>query len=280
MTTPFPLRELLFAPTTSLEVKREIPGVLVRLGTPEAQRALMESLLHHDPTLRRRVIASLVRVRRRHPELHLEAEVLETVLGAEITGHYRSHQVLDRLGRELHGDDSALTALRHSLEEERDRIFGLLALLGGGDDLHRAHRGLRAEDARTRANALELLDNILKPSLRRLVVPLVDPQVSVAERAQLAVRLLGMPLESREEAVAVLAACGDAWLRSCAARIIASLDLRGFEPDLARWTEDEDPLLREAARAARRHILEGASARDAGAEAESLSEGAGRLGVG
>jgi hypothetical protein len=240
----------------------------------------MESLLHHDPTLRRRVIASLVRVRRRHPELHLEAELLETVLAAEITGHYRSHQVLDRLERELQGDDSALAALRHSLEEERDRIFGLLALLGGGDDLHRAHRGLRSEEARTRANALELLDNILKPALRRLVVPLVDPQVSVAERAELSVRLLGMPLESREEAVAVLAACGDAWLRSCAARIIASLDLHGFETDLARWTEDEDPLLREAARSARRQLHEGAPARDAGAEAESLSEGAGRLGVG
>lgn len=273
-----PLRDLLFDAATSLEVKREIPAVLVRLGTPEAQRALMESLLHHDPTLRRRVIASLMRLRRRQPQLHLEPELLETVLAAEITGHYRSHQVLERLGHELHGDDSALAALRHSLEEERDRIFGLLALLGGGDDLQSAHRGLRSDDVRTRANALELLDNVLKPALRRLVVPLVDPHVSVAERAELAVRLLGTPLQSREEAVAVLAACGDAWLRSCAARIIASLDLRGFGPDLARWTEDVDPLLREAARAARRQIQEGA-ARDAG-EAEALSEGAGRLGVG
>ena len=272
-----PLRDLLFDPAASLDVKREIPAVLVRLGTPEAQRALMESLLHHDPTLRRRVIASLNRVRRRQPQVHLEVELLETVLAAEITGHYRSHQVLERLGRELGADDSALAALRHSLEEERERIFGLLSLLGGGDDLQSAHRGLRSDDARTRANALELLDNVLKPSLRRLVVPLVDPHVTVAERAQLAVRLLGTPLGSREEAVAVLAACGDAWLRSCAARIIATLDLRAFEPDLARWTEDEDPLLREAARAARRQLQEGAAARGGG-EAEALSEGAGRAG--
>lgn len=229
--------------------------------------------------MRRRVIVSLNRLRRRQPQTRLEPELLETVLAAEITGHYRSHQVLERLGRELRADDSALAALRHSLEEERERIFGLLALLGGGEDLQTAHRGLRSDDARTRANALELLDNVLRPPLRRLVVPLVDPHVSVAERAELAVRLLGTPLSSREEAVAVLAACGDAWLRSCAARIIASLDLRAFEPDLARWTEDEDPLLREAARAARRQLQEGA-ADGAADEAEALSEGAGRLGLG
>jgi AAA family ATP:ADP antiporter len=274
-----PLRELLFHPTASLEVKREIPAVLLRLGTPEAQRTLLESLLHHDPTLRRRVITSLVGVRWPQPRLPAEAELLETVLAAEITGHYRSYQVLERLGREIQGDDSALAALRHSMEEERERIFGLLALMGGGDDLQDAHRGLRSDDPRTRANALELLDNVLKPTLRRLVVPLVDPHVSVGERAELAVRLLGAPIGSREEAVAVLAACGDAWLRSCAARIIASLDLRGFETDLARWSEDEDPLLREAARAARKKIQEGALARGAG-EAEAFSESADRLGLG
>jgi AAA family ATP:ADP antiporter len=274
-----PLRDLLFDPAASLEVKREIPAVLVRLGTPEAQRTLMESLLHHDPTLRHRVISSLNRLRRRHPQVHPEAELLETVLAAEITGHYRSYQVLARLDPVLPGDDSALSALRHSMAEERERIFGLLALLGGGDDLQDAHRGLRSDDPRTRANALELLDNVLKPPLRRLVVPLVDPQVSVEERAELALRLLGTPIASREEAVAVLAACGDAWLRSCAARIIASLDLRAFEPDLARWSEDRDPLLREAARAARRQIREGVMVRGGG-EAEAFSEGADRLGVG
>jgi hypothetical protein len=239
----------------------------------------MESLLHHDPTLRHRVIASLNRMRQRHSPVKLETELLETVLAAEITGHYRSYQVLERLGRELRGDDAALAALRHSMEEERERIFGLLALLGGGDDPESAHRGLRSDDARTRANALELLDNVLKAPLRRLVVPLVDPHVSVAERAALAVRLLGTPLASREEAVAILAACGDAWLRSCAARIIAILDLRAFEPELERWTEDEDPLLREAARGALRQFQEEALARSAG-EAEAFSEGAERMGVG
>ena len=64
------------------EVKREIPSVLVRIGSPPAQRALMESLLQGDPTLRRRIIASLNRLRRRQLEFPIDASLVETVLGA------------------------------------------------------------------------------------------------------------------------------------------------------------------------------------------------------
>ena len=249
-----PLRAQLFAPDVPLTVKREVPFVLMRLATPGAHRVLMESLLHHDPTLRGRIVASLNRVRRRHPQMPLEAELVETVLAAEITGHYRSHQVLDRLSGELHADDPALTGLRHSMEQEVERIFGLLALLAPGDDLPSAWRALRSSDAPARANALELLDNILKPPLRRLVVPLVDGHVSTAERALLAERLIGASVGSREEAVQTLSASGDAWLRSCAARIIGALGLTSLEGDLERWLKDPDPLLREAARAAKRQM--------------------------
>jgi AAA family ATP:ADP antiporter len=249
-----PLQESLHAEDTPLEVRREIPAVLVRIATPAAHRALMESLLQSDPVLRRRVVDSLNRLRRRHPELRVSPSLVETVLGAEITGHYRSHQVLARLSRELRDDEPALQGLRDAMNEELERIFGLLALLGPGDDLLSAHRALRSGDAASRANALELLENVLRPPLRRLLMPLVDGQVSVEERAALAARLIGASLDSREEAVAILAACDDAWLRSCAAQIIGALRLRSLETHLDRWRDDPDPLLRETARAARAQL--------------------------
>jgi AAA family ATP:ADP antiporter len=277
-----PLRERLFDPEAPLEARREIPAVLVRIGTPGAQRALMEGLLQGDPTLRRRIVASLNRLRHRQPQLPVETELVETVLAAEITGHYRSHQILHRLAPEEGREEPALGGLRHSMEEELERIFGLLALLGPGEDLLRAHRALRSEDKRARADALELLDNVLRPPLRRLVVPLVDGHVSVAERAALGERLVGAPLDTREEAVAVLAACGDAWLRSCAARIIGALGLRTFEPQLVAWLEDPDPLLREAARSARRQLRAEApgAVETVEAAAGAWTDSTDRLGVG
>ena len=274
-----PLRQHLFAAETPLEVKREIPSVLVQIATPASHRALMESLLQGDPTLRGRIIAFLGRLRRRHPQFPLETALVETVLAAEITGHYRSYQVLARLSRELKDDEPALLGLRQSMEEEVERIFGLLGLLAPGEDLVSAWQALRSPAGPAQANALELLENVLKPPMRRLVLPLVDGHVSVAERAALATRFVGASVDTREEAVATLAASDDAWLRSCAARIVGTLRLQGFEAELDRWLEDPDPLLREAARAARVQLRE-----NPGAEPEAASDGwgdtTGRLGVG
>jgi AAA family ATP:ADP antiporter len=273
-----PLRQHLFAADSPLGEKREIPGVLVRIATPGSHRVLMESLLQGDPTLRGRIIASLGRLRQRHPQLPLETDLVETVLAAEITGHYRSHQVLARLSPELKDDEPALLGLRQSMEEEVERIFGLLGLLAPGEDLVNAWHALRSPEARAHANALELLENVLKPPLRRLVVPLVDGHVSVAERAALAGRLIGASVSTREEAVATLAACGDAWLRSCAARIVGALGLRNFEGELEGWLEDPDPLLREAARAARLQLREDPAAEPEAAD--SWGDTTDRLGVG
>ena len=204
---------------------------------------------------------------------------METVLAAEITGHYRSYQVLARLSLELKGDEPAFFGLRQSMEEEVERIFGLLGLLAPGEDLVSAWQALHSPAGPAHANALELLENVLKPPLRRLVLPLVDGHVSVVERAALATRFVGASVETREEAVATLAASDDAWLRSCAARIVGTLRLRGFEAELDRWLEDPDPLLREAARAARLQFREEPSA-EPEARSDAWGDTTGRLGVG
>lgn len=275
------LRAQLVSPGLSLEVRREIPSVLVRIATPAAQRALLESLMHGDPALRLRVIDSLNRARKRRGE-PVPTEAVETVLAAEIIGHYRSYQILARLGRELSEEDAALRGLRQTLEEEVERIFGLLSLMMPGHDLQSAHLALRSDDGQARANALELLDNVLPPSLRRLVVPLLDGHVSVEERAALAGRLAGAPVETREEAVAILAASPDPWLRACAARLIGSLGLRSLEERLEPWTHDQDPLLRETARAAllQLHPPDEGPSPGISSETSGIWESSDRLGLG
>jgi HEAT repeat protein len=107
----------------------------------------------------------------------------------------------------------------------------------------------------------------------------VDGHVSVAERAALASRLVGTSVDTREEAVATLAACDDAWLRSCAARIVGALGLKAFAGDLDRWLEDPDPLLREAARSARLQLREEAASEPEGTS-DDWGDTTSRLGVG
>ena len=128
--------------------------VLVRIGTAEAEHVLIDSLLHADTTLRHRVVASLNKLRAVHPDVRIDPSTIELLLAAEIAGHYRSYQVLGPLQRQMKEDDPVLQAMRHSMEQELERIFRLMNLLYTQEGLHDAYVGLRAiepdRSARTR----------------------------------------------------------------------------------------------------------------------------------
>ena len=118
------------------------------------------------------------------------------------------------------------------MREELERIFRLLDLLHPRRDFRSAWAALRSGNAFIHGQALDLLDSALRPEMKRLLVPLVDPEVTEAQRVRLAHRLVGAPLETPEEAVAALAGTGDPWLRSCAAYAIGAQGLRSLEPQL------------------------------------------------
>ncbi len=104
-----------------------------------------------------------------------------------------------------------------------------MALLLPHAGLHDAYVGLRSSNPVVRGNAIEFLDNVLKPELRQLLVPLLDSSVPVAERIALANGLVGAPLETAEQAVTTLLASEDSWLRSCAVYAIGAMQLEGLE---------------------------------------------------
>jgi ATP:ADP antiporter, AAA family len=252
------LRDHLGDYSIPIESRREIPSVLVRVGTPAAANVLMENLLESDTTLRFRTISALNKLCRRHPEIEADIQTLETVLAAEILGHYRSYQILDKLGAAGSGQDSIARPLTESMKQELERIFRLLGLLYPHFDVHSAYVCLQSTSASVHDNALEFLDSVLKAQLREMLVPLLDGKITVSERARLANRLVRAKIESQEHAVAALVTSDDPWLRSCGAHAIGSFGLVSLECELNRCLNDADPLLRETARAAKARLEQGA----------------------
>jgi hypothetical protein len=210
----------------------------------------MENILESDTTLRFRTISALNKLQRLHPEIETDTQMLETVVAAEILGHYRSYQILDKLGP-AEGEDPVARALTESMQQELERVFRLLGLLHPHLDLHSALLGLQSKSVAVHDNALEFLDNVLKPQLREMLVPLLDSKVTVRERAHLAQRLVRTKIENQEEAIAALIASDDPWLRSCGAHAVGVFGLRSLEGQLNRLLNDSDPLLRETARASK-----------------------------
>jgi ATP:ADP antiporter, AAA family len=245
------LRDHLADTSVLLETRREIPAVLSAIGTSEAARALRDALLEPDTQLRYRSIQALNKIYKARPDIDRDPQMIEAVLAAEILGHYRSYQILGTLRESLPEDDAVLRAPRVSMEQEVERIFRLLGLLYPRYDLHSAYFGLRSSDPVVHDNALEFLDNILRPQLRSVLVPLLDSRVNVSERVRLANRLVGAKVETRQQAVAALLSSEEPWLKSCGAYAVGMLGLRQLEPELDRCLEHADPLLRESARQAK-----------------------------
>jgi HEAT repeat protein len=247
------LRDLMLDEKGPIEARRETPSVLAKIGSVSAQEVLFESLLHGDALLRHRVVTALNQLRSLHPQLRFDPEAVEMLLLAEIMGHYRSYQVLGALG-DMSEEQPVVVGLRRSMAKEVERIFRLLGLLASQEDLYSAYVGLQSGDMVVRSNALEFLEQVLRPQLRSLVVPLVDGQVTQKERIDLANRLVGAPVESVEQALGALLGSEDSWLKACAAYAVGNLQMEALHSELDRWADHADPLVRETVRAAQRRL--------------------------
>jgi len=222
-----------------IDLRRRIPEILLRIGTPQAARALAESVLQADSVLRFRIIAALNKLQELHKHPQLDRGLIETVMLAEIMGHYRSYQIFGILGKHTDG------LLRHSMEREVERIFRLMKLMFPSIDLENAYRGIQSRDQVAHANALEFLENTLSPSLRTSLLPLIDSEVSVGERIRKADSFLNTRVLNNEQAIASLIHSEDPWLKSCAAYVVGRLAIQSFDKDLERLSEDPDTLLQK-----------------------------------
>ena len=245
------IREVLGDPETPVPIRRELPAALQAIGTESAQLVLTENLLDGDTVVRTRVVTAMNKLVQHHPGRWLNRQTVETALAAEITGHYRSYQMLATMGGSLASAEPVVEALRESLAGESERIFRLLKVLYQEHDLHSAFVGIQSDDPDVHDNSLEFLDNILAPHVRALVVPLFDRAITAEERARAADRIVGVAVGTRDEAIAVMTQSSDPWLQSCAAYAIGELRLAHFAEVVDRWATDADPLLRATALAAR-----------------------------
>jgi hypothetical protein len=236
-------------PATPAAVKRELPNVLVRIGSAEAEVVLIDSLLQPDAAVRHSIVVALNTLQAAG-RARIDAEFVELVLAAEIAGHYHAYRRLGQLRAQGLHDDPAVAALGQAMDQQLERIFRLMKLLLPHTAMHDAYVGVRSGIPAIRANALELLENVLKPELRQLVLPLVDSHVTLEERAALANRLVRGPLDTTEHAAATLLESDNGWLRARAIQAVGALRLHALAPAIARMEPSADTPTRSAIRLA------------------------------
>lgn len=167
------LRRMLQETSVPEAIRHAIPHALLRIGSREAGRALVECVFEPDPMLRLEILRALNTFQERYSDGIVANGSLTTALAAEIVGLYCWSESSTAFRQGVSG--------RQEYADSVERIFRLLKLLSPTLDLVSAFTALQSDDTRLKANALEYLENILKPSHRRLFVPLLELDVNPAD---------------------------------------------------------------------------------------------------
>jgi ATP:ADP antiporter, AAA family len=247
------LAQTLADPTIEPDLRRHIPQVLQRLGNPQAAAILAGCLKESDRGVRGAIFAALTRLRDAGVPFEIEKARLHEALMLEFGYYYEVYLWRADLVSPEAGEPTLLDeALTTRLNERLERIFFLLELLYSVPTIDAVRAALKARDKSRRANAIELLDNIVEREIKSLLLPLIEaPPEQVFDIARQRFNVSRLPLPER---LGQLAGYSDSWLRSCAIFQIGQLALTPLtEPVLAALNSDDD-LVRETALVASKRI--------------------------
>ena len=246
----------------SAEIRRGVARVLGKLGSSEAVDTITGHLDEPDEVLRTTLYRALAKAVKARRFMEINRVAVIQALQRELVRAYRALAFSQALGlgtgpnayTPRTGRKSAEALLASALIEKvaqtEYRIFLLLAVLYPEAEMERIYSGIQdaesADAARRRANAVELLDNLLERSLKRALLPLLDDSPR-AEKLRAAADAVPLPTETGENVVLALCKDETAWVRACAIHYAAQTDRAEAVQDILEATGDSSPVVREIA---------------------------------
>lgn len=189
-----PLERIASEPDLRPEVLAQLPELTVRMDTQRAVDFLFGLLQHREVGVRLDALRALRTLRENFPHLTVPPRRVLALLMEE-ADLYRDTLALSYTARGRGGiqeaDDATRTRedlarlLEHRLNGTLECIFRLLGLRYPPGEILPVFEGIRDGDPDMRLNAVDLLDNLLEPNLRRKLLPLVETALAdtVSEEA-------------------------------------------------------------------------------------------------
>lgn len=169
--------------TVPPQVRRHIPRTISRFAPEKAALVLQKHLLEEsDGLVRFKILRALGRISAEYPDVSLDQTLLREATQRTIDAviellHWRINLVRgaqEEPRRETPGYALIVMFLQDKERHAVERIFRLMGLIFRDEDLRSIHRGLGNADPNIRAGSRELLENLIDPPLRDLVLALVD----------------------------------------------------------------------------------------------------------
>jgi hypothetical protein len=187
------LRDALDDRSRALSLRLQLPRVLRQVGTQAAFDALLFSNPTDEAALHYRIGLALMQLHQESDGLTVDAVRVGEALGRRRLTRDALRVPLSDVVAALGPTPLLCRVLKNRWEQSLELSFWLLGLLHDGRVLRRAHAQLTGTDARRRAWAVELLENVLPPQHLAQVRDGIDPAWAEGEPHRMAeqVRRLG-----------------------------------------------------------------------------------------
>ena len=170
------LKYFLDDPDEDAWVRRHLPATLARIPCQRSMDILIDTLSTKDSFLRFKTLAAVEKLRREHPSLDFKKDPIESLALTEVRNYF------NRLGLHYNlfvraampKDSLVAVALNEKLTRSVDRLYRLLGLLYPWKDIAASRAAIEHGNARSRAGALEYLDNVMSGQLRHRLVPILE----------------------------------------------------------------------------------------------------------
>lgn len=229
-------------------IRRQIPRILASIGDKPSLEVLIDNLASDDEDLRWRIAREAARLKDRLPDAIISPVRVKPQVQAEIREYYQTLAALADIGGIDYplGVDLLVDTMHERLARSQDRLFRLLAILYPLRTIDVVHRNLESPVKVVRANAIELLDNLLEKDLSRLIMPILD-EAPMLQKIEFGQNACQVKRRSREDWLGVFLASQDTWLRVCALYDVGETGLDIFTLQVEEALTDPDPLVRETA---------------------------------
>ncbi len=217
--------------------------VLARLPGPRSTLNLTYQLLDDSIHVRTAAASSLQAILRHSPNMKLEHDTALQAIYSE-TKHWLKlsgfiHDLEDLPSTELLRD-----ALEHRLTMVSQQILTILSLKYHSPTIESVRHNLNSRIPATRANAIEVLDNLLDKQEKLLVIPVLEEQ-SIAQNLEFARQEFGLKRLLPEKILEELIKSPDPWINTCAALAIGQSRFTTLEPLLTRLLASTNAVCRE-----------------------------------
>jgi len=252
-------------PDTKLETLRKIPAVVKNMSRQSAVDLLIDMLDHPDGTTRLEALRGLNHQRIHFPHHDFkpkriaqwildEAKLYQNTLTALQAQILIEKRTQTQIGEEIvAARRNLISLLDKRLNKSLERIFRLLGLKYPPDDIFHIYHGLNKRNAELNVSAIEFLDNLLEPSIKKVLIPLVETSMleTISEEA---IRNLKLKIPTETECFQLLLKGKDNQLKIATLTLISRLGNRNYLPLLDQLCVHPDEMLRHAAQQAKKEL--------------------------